>query len=61
MSNVPGRRRRRRPGQRRSRRLPSVAVLGIVLLSLSAGCVYYNTFYLARRYYREAEEMRLNA
>lgn len=28
-------------------------ILGIVLLVASAGCAYYNTFYLAKKYYRE--------
>ncbi len=30
-----------------------------LLLFLQGGCVYYNTFYLARRYYRDAELARL--
>lgn len=28
-------------------------ILGIVLLAAAAGCAYYNTFYLAKKYYRE--------
>lgn len=28
-------------------------VFGLVLLVASAGCAYYNTFYLAKKYYRE--------
>jgi len=28
-------------------------IIGLVLLVAFAGCAYYNTFYLARRYFRE--------
>ena len=31
-------------------------ILVPVLLLLSSGCAYYNTFYLARRYYRDAQK-----
>jgi len=34
---------------------PGSWLIGIVLLIAIQGCAYYNTFYLARRYYREAE------
>jgi TolA-binding protein len=33
----------------------------VALLLLLSGCVYFNTFYLARRHYRDAEEIRLKA
>ncbi len=38
-------------------------VLGLVLLFAAAGCAYYNTFYLAKKYYREgakAQEKSVN-
>lgn len=38
----------------------TVAILLLLLLMLS-GCVYFNTFYLARRYFRDAEEIRVEA
>ena len=28
-------------------------ILGLILLVAASGCAYYNTFYLARKYYRE--------
>src|SRR5262245_40792829 len=34
---------------------PGTWLLGIVLLVQLGGCAYYNTFYLAKRYYREGQ------
>ncbi|MDA3814208.1 MAG: hypothetical protein PF570_08150, partial [Candidatus Cloacimonetes bacterium] len=32
----------------------------LILLLLTSGCVYYNTFYNAEKYFDEAREMALN-
>src|SRR5262245_33048435 len=37
-------------------RTPAPRLLGLVLLLAVAGCAYYNTFYLAKPYYRDAEK-----
>ncbi len=36
-------------------------LVALTALQLVGGCVYFNTFYLARRYYRDAEALRLEA
>ena len=41
--------------QRKS--ITNVLILGILLLNIS--CVYYNTFYNAKKYFRDAEKVRL--
>ncbi len=35
---------------------PGYLLIGIVLLATFTGCAYYNTFYLAKRYYREGQK-----
>lgn len=34
---------------------PGSWIVGSILLAVFTGCAYYNTFYLAKRYYREAQ------
>ena len=36
---------------------PALFLVLAILLALSAGCAYYNTFYNARRYFSEGEEL----
>ena len=35
---------------------PGSWILGSVLLAVFTGCAYYNTFYLAKRFYREGQK-----
>jgi len=37
-------------------RPPGFRILGVLLLVTFTGCAYYNTFYLAKRYYRDGQK-----